>query len=177
MKNKKRIIIGIDPSISHTGIAICDTSGEYIDSETINISRSRTHNQKLLIISAYIKHLVRSMIYSNRFPSCKIYKIICEQPFMGRNSSATAVLWEVVATISQTFYKETGIEMEMISPIAARSKLGISKNASKDDIRRKIESLINKKNLTQDEIDATMIALSQIDNKGVNKREAMRAAE
>jgi len=165
LKDKKGIIIGIDPSIDHTGTAVCDVSGRYIFSKTIKISHSRTHEQKLLIISTYIKHLVRNMMYSSKFPSNKIYKVICEQPFTGRNSSVAAVLWEVVAIISQTFYKETGITMEMVTPTVARKKIGLSKNASKDDIRKKIESLISKKNLTQDEIDATMIALSQVEEK------------
>lgn len=155
----KQIIIGIDPGSYNLGIAIISIAGDFIYSETIKVPSKLSEVARLAYIKGKIRSLLRRILYSSEFNFCKINKILYEDPHI-QNSSVTKLLSQVIGAIATEIYEQTSIEAKPVSPISARTNLGLKKNSSKDDVRNRIEQIIGKDNLSQHEIDAVLIALA-----------------
>ena len=107
------------------------------------------------------ENFVRTVLFSS---VCRIEKVVYEDPYFGKNSTVAKLLSQVAAVACTKICEMTGVGAVPVSSVGARCKLGLKRDATKSQIRKRIKEILGKE-LSQDEADACMIALS-----GINKQ-------
>lgn len=171
MADKERaLIISVDPSINHCGLAAIDTNGKYIRSEVIKPPEKLSGPEKLLFIQSAAGFFVRKVLFS--FVP-RIEKVVYEEPYFGKNSNIAKILSQVAAVVCTKICEITGVGAVPVSSVSARCKLGLKRDATKSQIRKRIKEILGQE-LTQDEADACMVALSAVNKQlklfGENKK-------
>lgn len=161
MDKEKGLIISINPSINHCGLAAIDTNGKYIRSEVIKPPEKLTGPEKLLFIQSETERFTKVVLFTG-IP--RIEKVVYEDPYFGKNSNIAKILSQVAAVACTKICEVTGVRAVPVSSVSARCKLGLKRDATKSQIKKRIKEILDK-DLSQDEADACMIALS-----GINKQ-------
>jgi len=161
MDEGRGLIISIDPSINHCGLAAIDTNGKYIRSEVIKPPERLSGPEKLPFIQSETERFIRRVLFTF-IP--RIEKVIYEDPYVGRNSNAAKILSQVAGVVCTKICEITGVGAVPVPSVSAICKLGLKRDATKSQIRKRIKEILGKE-LNQDEADACMVALSGIDKQ------------
>lgn len=161
MNKERALIISVDPSINHCGLAAVDTNGKYIRSEVIKPPEKLSGAEKLLFIQTETEKFTKVVLFTG-VP--KVEKVLYEDPYFRKNSNVAKILNQVAAVACTKICEVTGVGAMPVSSVSARCKLGLKRDATKSQIKKRIKEILDK-DLSQDEADACMIALS-----GINKQ-------
>ena len=154
---------GIDPGSVNMGISIIQVNPESL--EIVKIISTNLKPKKIddNLIKSLIK--IKSILYE-MFQLYPPYKIIIEEPFMGRFIQSYKVL-TTITTALELIILETNysLELERIPVLVIKSKLQIKDIRDKDSTTQKMLSIEpyadyikkNKFNITQDQIDSLSI--------------------
>lgn len=106
-------------------------------------------------------NFIRAVLFSS---VCRIEKVLYEDPYFRKNSNVAKILSQVAAVACTKICEITGVGAAPVSSVGARCKLGLKRDATKFQIRKRIKEILGKE-LSQDEADACMIALSGLDKQ------------
>jgi len=154
-------ILGIDPSLTSTGMALIETgkdakSYRYIDSECVKTTKKNEMPERLLIIHTCFSKFVES--YGNFRPLISI-----ESPFAGRNANTALSLGMVRGNILLTLALNSFLSINTYAPAQIKLAVAGSGKADKEMMEQCVrDRLISapKRKLKEDEIDALATAMT-----------------
>lgn len=154
-KNFSGIILGIDPSLRGTGIAVVDftdkNNPKLLFSERIDVSRKYDFIESIVMISRKCSEILQN------FP--EINCAVLEQTIFVQNYQIAQILGAVRGAIISVV-GSSGIKIYEYAPLRIKQAVVGAGRASKEQINKTIKALLDLKvNISNDESDAAAAAL------------------